>query len=463
MFNQARDLFSRFLGFSHNGQRNLYEQFGYRRVIFPVDYYAMYRRNDIASRIIKGYPQATWRDCPVIRDEASDDSKTSKFVDAFEKMNEDMRLQWYFERADKLSGLGHYSVLFLGFQDGQDFSTPVSGNPKLIYVSPYSEQNIIINTYELDVQNPRFGMPKLYTLQKGSPLAASRSQAIGKSLHVHWSRLIHIAETLDDDEVFGVPRLECVYNRLMDLEKIVGGSAETFWLNSRQGMSLMADKDANISDETLKDMKQQAMEFEHQLRRIIAMQGVEAKVLNAQVADPKGHVDVQLDLIAGATGYPKRILIGSERGELASTQDENNWSSRVDERRIHFATPSILKPFVNLMITTGNLPAPTGSWWTEWPELAAQSPGEKADIAVKKSEALKNYASAPGASLVVPEEEFRVWLGEEPVSEYDIAELPPINETNPAVKAQFAQNKKNRKKSNVEYIVRNKKRIIKVA
>lgn len=451
----ARGLFAAFLGYSHDGARNLYKQFGYKRILNPLDFYAMYRRNDIANRIVRGYPQATWRDTPVVRDDAADNSDTSAFVEAFENLNEAFRLQWYFERADRLSGLGRYSVLLMGFDGNEDMAYPLQGQHKLLYLSPYSEHNTIVNQWDLDTRSPRFGMPKLYTLQKGNPVTGGRTVSQTRSITVHWSRVIHLAETLDDDDVFGIPRLECVFNRLMDLEKVVGGGAETFWLNSRQGMMLTADKDANISPAGIADLKDQAESFEHQLRRTMAMQGVTAQVLNAAIADPSNHVSTLLDLIAGATGYPKRILIGSERGELSSSQDENNWSARIDERRIHFATPNIIKPFIYSMIETGNMPEPSGEWWTEWPEVAAQSPKEKAEIANLKATAVMNYLRSPGAELVVPQEEFRVWIGEEPVSEFEptVLDLPPVNENNPQVKDQFSKNREIRIRNNKRYIV----------
>ena len=56
---------------------------------------------------------------------------------------------------------------------------------------------------------------------------------IGTGL-VHASRVIHVAEDILDDEVYGIPRLEPLYNYLDDLLKVVGGSAEMFWLDAKR-------------------------------------------------------------------------------------------------------------------------------------------------------------------------------------------------------------------------------------
>jgi hypothetical protein len=429
-----------FMGYSHLGQRDLFKQFGYARDLQFRDFAGLYRRNAVAARIIRAFPSATWKDCPSVLDDVNKDVD-STFEVAWQDFYEQHRVGFYFERADRLAGLGHYSVLLLGFADGLLDKPLPEGSQELLYMSPYSEDNANIDSFDLNVTSERFGLPLMYTLKKGNPFSSGRPTKQTKSIRVHYSRVIHIAELLDDDEVYGTPRLECTYNHLKDLEKVVGGSAETFWLNARQGLALTIDKDANVSDDTLTDMKAQAEEFEHQLRRILTMKGITPTTLNATVADPEHNVSCLLDLIAGGQGMPKRILIGSERGELASSQDESNWSTRIEERRGAFATPMVLRPFIDCMIATGNLPEPIdGTYDVEWPEVAAQSPKEKSEIAEHKANALRSYTSSPGAELIIPQQEFREWLGEAADSEYadDTTELDPFNENDTNVTSQFA-------------------------
>src|SRR5690606_31122141 len=148
-----------------------------------------------------------------------------------------------------------------------------------------------------------------------------------RSVDVHWTRVIHIAERALDDEAIGLPRLERIYNRVMDCEKLLGGSAEIYWQNAAQLRASKADPEVEWDPDEQKAMEEQFEELYHGLRRDLRLRGVEPHQLAAAVADPKGHLDAQLDFISGATGIPKRILIGSERGELASEQDENNWTA----------------------------------------------------------------------------------------------------------------------------------------
>jgi uncharacterized protein len=434
--NGFRNRLAAFLGFSHGGARDLYQVFGYEREPDARSLYAIYLRNDVASRIVRAFPQATWREIPVIRDEAGDSSEKgesySAFTEAAENFFEEHKVLHYLERADRLASIGRFGILVFGFQDGKATSEPLTkGKHNLLYLSPYPETGVQVATWDTNPKSPRFGLPETYNVQTGSLSAGSTAPS--KAMLVHWSRVVHISEFLDDNDTYGVPRLLPVLNRLKDLEKVVGGSAETFWLNANRGLALFAAPEASLGEDDVKELKKQADEFQHQLRRHLVGSGMTAQVLGSDVPDPKPNVETLLDLIAGATGIPKRILIGSERGELSSAQDENNWAARIDERRKHYAGPMILRRVVQLLIDTENLPKPKGKWWTDWEETDTQNPVDAATIAVSKSNALATYANAPGAEFIVPRQEFRRdILGLPPESEYALPEeLAPLPEEEP--------------------------------
>lgn len=421
------------LGKSHGGNRNLYESFGYPLDVSTESLWGMYQRNDIASRIIRSYPSATWREEPVIRDEEGDSSEKggegySAFVEAVEDYFDEHKLLRTLERVDRLASIGRYGVLFLGFNDGMSPRLPRPSKCKLLFAQPYGELGVTVSKWCSDVRNPRFGLPELYTLNAAASSDA-RQVSPKKSITAHWTRVIHVAEYLDQDDVYGSPRLLPVYNRLMDLEKVVGGSAESFWLNATRMVSISADKDSNLDDDQIAAMKEQAEEMAHQTRRWVVGQGITLGGLSVEQADPEPNVTTLLDLIAGATGIPKRILIGSERGELSSAQDENNWSERTDERRRNFATPSLLRPLVDILISVGELPEPQGKWWVEWPEINTQDPVAESTIAMNRASAISTYANSPSAEFVVPMQEFRKdVLGMPPESDYDVPEIEEIEE-----------------------------------
>ena len=135
-------------------------------------------------------------------------------------------------------------------------------------------------------------------------------------------------------------------------------------------------------------------------------EGVSLESLAQQVADPKSHVDIQIQMITSITGIPKRILTGSERGELASSQDRDNWFDLIDGRREEFAEPQIVVPFVDRMIEFGVLPEPEEEYAVVWTDLRTASDKDKAEVGKIRSESLKSYVGTPGAQDTIPPETF---------------------------------------------------------
>lgn len=437
----VRNRLASFMGYSHAGARDLYKQFGYSRNLQIGDFYASYQRGDIANRIIRAFPQATWREAPIVRDDAGDsvektDSKGkqnphySAFADAFQKFAKEHRVFHFLERADRLSSIGRYGVLVMGFRDGKKMEEPLSGNAELMYMVPHSEANVTVAKWDTDTNSPRFGLPEMYRIQSIPADGATGGPV--QALSVHHTRAIHISEFLDSDEVYGQPRLEPIFNRLTDLEKVVGGGAETFWLTANRGLAVTFDKDTQVSDEVKEKTKEMAEEYQNQLRRTLMGKGMTVQSLGSDTADPKPYSDVILDLVAGTSGVPKRILLGTERGELASSQDENNWSLRIDERRKNYAGPVLLHKFVLKMIETGNVIAPQGEFYAEWPKHNGLDPQQAASIAQSKASAIATYANSAASELVVPIQEFRRdILGLEPESEFAVPDEADIDEEDP--------------------------------
>lgn len=450
LVSQMRGMMAWLLGGTIAGTtRNTWQDFGYPTQISVEQMTLRYRRGGIASRIVRAFPQATWREQPKIRDEAGDSweqgsASYSPFVEAVSDLFDRMRVLHYMERADRLSSIGQFGVLFLGFRNGQPGEPLGEGSNPLIYLAPYGEPDVQVASWDQDVNSPRFGLPLTYTLKSGGSSLLGGSAAQRRSLTVHHSRVIHVSETLESDDVFGVPTLEPVWNHLLDLEKVLGSGAESFYLNSRGGLALSADKDAKLDQGAVDDMRAQVEDFQNNLRRALALRGTTAQMLQATIADPKGTVDSIVDQIAGTKGIPKRILIGSERGELGGDNDEMNWGRRIDERQENFATPVMVRPFIDRMIVTGNIPAPQGSYWVEWPQSTTLSPERQAEIGLKRAQALVAFANAPAAELIVPTQEFRTdFLGMEPESEYSVPDdMDDLDETDDQVTDQLTEQRR---------------------
>lgn len=395
--------FSR-LGYQYGGDRDIYEALGYKTELDSSDYYAQYSRQDIAKAIINKPVSATWRGDLTIT-ESSDDNDTPLEI-AWKEMEKNLSIKSKFSRLDKLVALGHYGVLLLGFDDVQsesDFFRAVIPGRELLYVKPLTETSAQVQHWEDDPTSERYGLPNQYQLSIILPGGQN-----SKLISVHHSRIIHVAgEDLLENEIEGAPRLEVVFNRLKDLEKIVGGSGEMFWRGARPGYQGKVDPEYNMTEDTIDGLKEQISEYEHNLRRILVNQGVDLEALAAQVSDPSAHVEVQIMMISAVTGIPKRILVGSERGELASSQDRDNWHDMIQSRREEFAEPRMVRPFIDRCIEYGALPPMTPEGYgVEWQSLYEQSDKDKAEVGKIRSETLKNYSSAPVNQDVIPPEAF---------------------------------------------------------
>lgn len=130
--------------------------------------------------------------------------------------------------------------------------------------------------------------------------------------------------------------------------------------------------------------------------------------MSPQVSDPSSHVNIQIQMISAQTGIPKRILTGSERGELSSSQDTDQWKETIQSRREEYAEQVVLRPFIDKLIAYGVLPAPKekNQYGIRWVDLYAIGDKERAEIGKIRSEALRQYASQPGAEFIVPPDAF---------------------------------------------------------
>jgi hypothetical protein len=93
-------------------------------------------------------------------------------------------------------------------------------------------------------------------------------------------------------------------------------------------------------------------------------------------------VDTIITLIAGATKIPKRILVGSERGELSSAQDKTSFDDAVSDRRRDLAEPQIVRPFIMMLTELGALPTPK-QYKVAWPEIEELDEKDKAQVATQ--------------------------------------------------------------------------------
>lgn len=383
-------------------KRDVNAALGYKAKLTTADYRARYERGGIAERIVEAYPRATWGGGADIQEDPDPDTSTP-FEEAVRSLFKRLNLWARLLRADILAGLGEYSVLLIGAPGPLNTELPrLGGVDDVLYLTPLAEDHAKISALVNDTNDERYGLPLTYDLRLSTISSGTRSVTVTKS--AHWSRIIHIAEGTLENDVLGKPRLRAVWNYLDDLVKNVGGGSEAAWKRMDPGLQVDLDPEGEISDEEEGSLSDEIDEYVHGLRRVIRTRGGKVNILAASVTGFGPNVDTVLQLVSATTGIPHRILTGSERGELASTQDRNNWNDRVAERRREFAVP-VVGDLINRLILAGALPA-VESFDIVWPDSKELDENERAAVVARYAEA-NSKQRASGDSVLITSNEMR--------------------------------------------------------
>lgn len=391
---------------------------GYPEVVTVADYHTMIARGGIPKRVNSVLPDESWRVPPLVY-ETADEGEETPFEAAWNALLATTKTNpWhYLHRADVESGKGHYGVLLLGISDGQPLDKPVAVRPenRLIFLRAFSQEHVRIAKYNDDVTSPDYGMPELYHIQFANPNTEASEEATGyftgpdtdrtvEATTVHASRVLHVADNRTNSEVFGTPRLQEVYNYLLDLKKVAGGSSEMFWQGAQPGYAIETNKD--IVNPTLdnESIRQQFDGFRNGLQRYLALEGMTIKSLAPQVADPSNHVMTQLNLICATIGVPLKSFLGSESGQLASETDRDSLNDRLTRRQLNYITPFLVRGFIALVVKAGCLPPPK-QVFVDWADLNSMKEKDKAAISMQRVQALLQYVTS-GAEKVMPLREF---------------------------------------------------------
>lgn len=431
-------------------RRNINDECGYPLNPTSQDYQTLYEREAIAARVVEVLSKESWQVQPCIYED-EDPNTITDFEEAWDGISKQIRGEqshyqdekgsaiWeYLQRVDEQSGIGQYGILLIGIDDGlpldqpaymqgapqesvsvpagtdaqyfAEFTTPYSpataskpGDRKLLFLRVFPEALVQITQFEYDPTSPHFGQPNMYLVTFNDPRQQQGGIGIPlASKNVHWTRVIHVADNLASSEVFGVPRMQPVLNRLLDLQKVYASDGEAYWKNCLIKLllethpQLGGDVDVNTSE-----IRDNVEQFMNSLQPYLGLAGMSGKTVAPSVVDPTAHIAVQIEAICIKLGIPVRVFKGSERGELASSQDDAAWNDRLKQRQNGYLTPRVIVPLIDRLIAMGVLPEPEG-YTVWWPDLTSQTDGDRADVAVKRTAALAQYAQGGVDSIIPP-------------------------------------------------------------
>lgn len=399
-------------GKTYQGNRDMYVNLGYKPGLQLSDYKDRFKRDGIARRVVKSFADATWRGAGGELVEDEDPNIVTPFEAAWLELSDRLKIWSVFHRADILAGLGRYAVILLGAPGNLEAPLKKLDAKNLVFMTPYAEETAGITAYETNVQDPRYANPSEYELQIVTP--ATNVGRIDtpptKTMKTHWTRIIHIAEGIENSYLAD-PKLECVWNYFDDLDKIRGGGSEAFWQHVLKTTVWNLDPQVRFAPGEEEKFSQEVEDLMNGLKRHLQTRGMEAQQLDVEPGNIDKNVGSLIDLIAGGSEIPQRILLGSERGQLASEQDRENWAERVQDRREQFAAPICVRQLVERLLSLGALPEPK-QYEVAWP-TRDQSDADKAALAL--SLAQTNQANTSVGPVFSGEEIRDISYGMEPL------------------------------------------------
>lgn len=400
----------------------------YPKDITFQQYKAMYERDGIATKVVNIFPVESWTVEPwVYETEAMEDDEQTEFEKAWKLLAAQLNIYKVWAQLDEISGIGHYGVLLIGVDDGKELDQPIAGidengdyvegdfpERKINFLMPFDEGHAVVAEWNKDKNSKRFGHPTFYNLtvvdpalsQAGGDGAYHLAPAAGegKIQKVHWSRVIHVADNCRVSNIFGTPRMKNVFNYLLNIRRILGGSAEMFWNGGFPGTvfeipsDLLKEREVEFDTDALKDEIEQ---WYRGFKRYLALKGPVAKQLMPNIADPTTSIDAQIMAVCVAIGVPKRMFTGTEEARLASLQDKDSWNRKIHRRNSMQCTPVIIKPTVDRFIAIRALPKPE-EYFVFWPDVYAISETDKADVTGKLVAAVAEYIESGSFKLIPP-------------------------------------------------------------
>ena len=420
---RARQLAANPMGLGMDAKRSqAWCEYGWKEKIEFQDLYNAYKRGGLAFGAVTKLVGKCWGTQPWIieGEEQQDATNLTAWEQGLQVLLPD-DIWAKFEEADKRRLVGRYSALILRVRDGKKLKEPVRGRYGLADVIPVWANSLKVSEWNLDSSQENYGTPKMwqYTaeLENGT-----------KTLEdVHPDRVFILGDFSRDAIGF----LEPAYNAFTNIEKVEGGSGESFLKNAARQVVTSFDKEIDLNGiatmygVTIEQLQEKFNEAARALNQgidsMLITQGATTTPIQSTIADPSPTYNVNLQTVSAALDIPSKILVGMQTGERASTEDQKYWDARCQSRRVRELTPDIqrflekldglkiiqLKPVYTVM----------------WDDLTEATIEQKLDNASKLADI--NQKSMSGA--VFTDNEIRNAAG------YEASDIPaPLPEEDPA-------------------------------
>lgn len=395
-----------------------------------------YQRGGPAHGAVHRILDKCWQAVPRIKQPKADEP--TPWEDKLGKMLTAIGAWRKLRELDKRNMVGRYAALIYRVRDGLALREPLVRGSELVDLVPLYEDQIKVTAWNSDTSSEDFSKPTMFQYRTRSPQAGAMDTQgqPDQWVDVHPSRVQILAEGSVCDMFEGVPLLLPAFNALVDMEKITGGSAESYLKNSARVLSFEYSSDASIqtavgaasADEVKAKHEERVKALNRNQDAAVVMQGGKAGVLQTQTHDPSGAWGVAACTFAAAVQIPFTVLFGQQTGRLASDEDKADMVARCTSRQVNELTP-MLTEFITRMQAAGLVEA--GEFEIEWPPLDAPSDNDKVELLKGYTAAMQQASSAGLTEPMFDANELRGVVGFEPRADDGMPEEGDPGNTDP--------------------------------
>lgn len=390
-------------------------EYGYKADLEFSDFLGAYRRNAVSRGVVDKLAGRCWRTLPwVIEGEEQDNKKQYTAWENTLKPILTPQFWRQFAEADKRRLIGRYAGILLQVRDNKAWDQPVDKSSKILskmLIAWAGELTPL--TYDKDQNSENYG--EVITWSYSEKFS---NGTVSRAMTVHRDRVF----ILGDYSSSAIGYLEGIYNNLVNLEKIEGGSGESFLKNAARHLVTEYDKEVDLEniarmygvslDELQAKFNETARAINAGLDVMMITQGAKTTSLVSNIPDPTPSYNINLQSISAGADIPTKIIVGMQTGERASSEDEKYMNSRCQSRRVNelsFEAHALVGHLMRIGVIE------TKAMYTVmWDDLSELTNADKLSNSKLMSEI--NSAASSTGELIFDAEEIREAAGYDPLT-----------------------------------------------
>ena len=394
---RAREALLAPMGMDHK-RSSAWCEYGWKEVLNFHDLYGAYRRGGLAFSAVNKLVNKCWSSFPeVIEGEEKDESSKLTTWEKQAKKVLTKKLWAAFAEADKRRLVGRYAGILIHIRDSKKWSDPVDKIGRGIEKFTVAWANCLtVKEYDTDINSDNYGHPKMWSYTATLPNG-------GKQLFdVHPDRIFIVG----DYKIDAIGFLEPGYNALTNIEKVEGGSGESFLKNAARQLNVNFDKEidfnnlASLYGVSVSDLQDKFNEVAVEVNKgndvLMTTQGATVTPLVANIPDPTPTYDINLQTFSASVDIPSRILVGNQQAERSSTEDNKHFNGRCQSRR-EMELSSEIEGLVDKLIGMGSI-KPISEFSVIWDDLNEATQSDKLANAKVMTE-INDKSTSSGAPI----------------------------------------------------------------